>query len=130
MMIQMEDKNNKEKKGINQSGYKHLYLKIFIAFLLAMASATGCLFIAFAYQGQGQAMILFWSLFLLHMLEIVCTIFCFAVSKADCNLQNKKITLTRIIFIVMIVFLLALLILEAIAWWTPTNSDPSSYTIK
>lgn len=116
MMIQMEDKNNKEKKGINQSGYKHLYLKIFIAFLLAMASATGCLFIAFAYQGQ--AMILFWSLFLLHMLEIVCTIFCFAVSKADCNLQNKKITLTRIIFIVMIVFLLALLILEAIAWWT------------
>ncbi len=58
MMIQMEDKNNKEEKGINQSRYKHLYLKIFIAFLLAMASATGCLFIAFAYQGLSDDFVL------------------------------------------------------------------------
>lgn len=120
---------NKNEKGASNAfsivGFKHLYLKLFLSFLISIGAATGALFIAFAYQGQ--TMILFWSLFILHIIEIACALYCFFVAKTDAITKNKKITLLMIIFYVLVVFLLMLLLLEAIAFAKPTDqSNPNS----
>lgn len=98
-------------------GYRHLHLKIFLSFLFAMAAATGCLLIAFAYQGQGT--ILFWSLFLLHTLEIVCSLYCYCAGKVDALAKQKRLTLLMGIYYVLLAFLAILLILEGIAFAKP-----------
>lgn len=124
----MENNENQETDGFKLVGYKNLYLKVFLSFLFSISAGLGASLISFAYQNN--TWILVTSLFILHVFEMACALYCYAVGKTDTLLKKKKITLLMFIFYVLLVFLAMLLILEVIAFWKPQGeiipSLPSS----
>lgn len=119
------EETQKEENGFKLVGYKNLYLKIFLSFLFSISAALGALLVAFGYQNQPWILAI--SLLILHMLEMACTLFCYAVGKTDALLKKKKITLLMAIFYLLLAFLVMLIILEAIAFWKPQGEPISSF---
>lgn len=119
------EETQKEENGFKLVGYKNLYLKIFLSFLFSISAALGALLVAFGYQDQPWILAI--SLLILHMLEMACALFCYAVGKTDALLKKKKITLLMAIFYLLLAFLVMLIILEAIAFWTPQGEPLSSF---